>query len=78
MVTTIIAKSKVTDPNGVRSKNYDDERKALLGLSKIDHEQWEEEILPLYKEMLKKFTAEMWLAEPSTRAHYGELNNFVE
>lgn len=79
MVHTIIDKSKVGDPGGVRRDHYyDDERKALRGLGAHDHKQWEEEILPLYKEMLKKFTSEMWLAEPSTRANYGELTNFLE
>jgi hypothetical protein len=79
MVNTIIKKSKANDPGGVpRGHYFPDERKALIGLSAHDHKQWEEEILPLYREMLKKFTSEMWLAEPSTRAHYGELTNFVE
>jgi len=79
MVNTIIKKSKVNDPGGVpRGHHLPDERKALIGLSTHDHKQWEEEILPLYREMLEKFTSEMWLAEPSTRAHYGELTNFIE
>jgi hypothetical protein len=79
MVHTTIKESKANDPSGVpRGHYFPDERKALMGLSAHDHKQWEEEILPLYGEMLKKFTSELWLAEPSTRAHYGELTNFVE
>jgi hypothetical protein len=78
-VIAIIENSKASDPTGVpRVSYYDDERKAIFGLSAIDHEQWKNEILPLYKKMLEKFTSEMWLAEPSTRSHYGELSNFVE
>lgn len=79
MVHTTIKESKANDPSGVsRGYYFPDERKALMGLSAHDHKQWKEEILPLYGEMLKKFTSELWLAEPSTRAHYGELTNFVE
>lgn len=79
MVKRVFEESKTEDQYGIRSSGYSpDERKALRGLAEHDHKQWREEILPLYKAMLKKFTSEMWLAEPSTRAHYGELTNFVE
>ena len=64
MVNTIIEESKADDPGGVRrGHRFPDERKALIGLSAHDHKQWEEEILPLYREMLKKFTSEMWLVQ---------------
>jgi hypothetical protein len=40
--------------------------------------QLKQEILPLYSHMLDTFTANHWLAEESTRAHYPELVRFVD
>ena len=37
-----------------------------------------EEVMPLYKEMVDHFAANMGLAEPSTRDHFGALVEFVE
>lgn len=37
-----------------------------------------EEILPLYRQMVEVFSQNMGLAEPSTRAYFGELVEFVE
>jgi hypothetical protein len=37
-----------------------------------------EQIVPLYRKMLKHFTKHMWLSEASTRAYYNELCEFVE
>lgn len=37
-----------------------------------------EETLPLYRQMVEHFTDNMWLAEPSTRAFFGALVEFVE
>jgi hypothetical protein len=64
MVKTTIEESKANAPGGVqRGPYYSDERKAFRGLGDYDIKQWEEEILPLYREMLKKFTSEMWLVQ---------------
>jgi hypothetical protein len=40
--------------------------------------QLREVILPLYRKMLAHFGEKMWLAEPSTVAHYGALSEYVE
>jgi hypothetical protein len=37
-----------------------------------------EELLPLYRKMIDIFAENMWLAEPSTREHFGALVEFVE
>jgi hypothetical protein len=41
-------------------------------------QQLEEEIIPLYRDMLAHMTKHMGLAEPSTVKHYGALVEFVE
>ena len=43
-----------------------------------DNRQWTDEIFPLYRDMLNMFSIRMHLAEPSTRAHYPALVEFVE
>lgn len=40
--------------------------------------QHREELAPLYEKMLEHFRANLWLAEPSTIRHHGELSDFVE
>lgn len=37
-----------------------------------------EDLLPLYRKMVDLFADNMWLAEPSTREHFGALVEFVE
>jgi hypothetical protein len=46
----------------------------------IDYEnqQLTAELLPNYREMLKVFTENLWLAEPETRQFYPELSRFVD
>lgn len=41
-------------------------------------QQFRDELLPLYKEMLKTFREKYWLAQPSTREHYAALLRYVE
>jgi hypothetical protein len=43
-----------------------------------DNRQWEEELLPLYRQMVDVFTGKMHFAELSTRQHFGALIEFVE
>jgi hypothetical protein len=62
------AKKKIDEemgPKYERVHNYND---VLL----------KEQIVPLYREMLKHFTKHTWLSEASTRSCYGELCAFVE
>ncbi len=77
-VAEIIKKAKAEYPGGERKTYNKDEVQALSKLRKYDYAQWEEEVFPLYKRMLKLFADKMWLAEDSTRAHYGDLTNYVE
>jgi hypothetical protein len=43
-----------------------------------DNRQLVEELIPLYRKMIDLFTNNMWLAEGSTRVHFGALVEFVE
>lgn len=43
-----------------------------------DNRQFDEEFLPLYREMLTIFRDGYWLAEPETRKFYNELVEYVE
>jgi hypothetical protein len=53
----------------------DEEFQKLL---EYDKRQLQEELVPLYREMLDHLTNNMWLAEPSTLTHYGTLVEYVE
>ena len=43
-----------------------------------DNNKFHEELLPAYRKMVEIFRECYWLAEPETRAFYGELLEFVE
>jgi hypothetical protein len=43
-----------------------------------DNRRFKEELLPLYHQMRDCFTTNLWLAEPSTRAYYAALVEFVD
>jgi hypothetical protein len=43
-----------------------------------DNKQLQDEIIPLYDQMLTIFTQKYWLAYPSTRQWYPQLTTFVE
>lgn len=43
-----------------------------------DNHQLVNDLVPMYREMLAHFTKNMWLAEPSTLAHYKRLVEYVE
>lgn len=45
---------------------------------KYDNTQWEEELFPLYKEMLDIFRQNYWLATPETQEFYQPFLEFVE
>jgi hypothetical protein len=47
-------------------------------LLKYDEKQLREQLLPAYRRMLVIFIEKMYLAEPSTRTHLGELINYLE
>lgn len=43
-----------------------------------NNKQLETELLPKYREMLKIFTENLWLADPETRKYYTELSKFID
>ncbi len=43
-----------------------------------NNRQLVEEIVPIYRQMVDHFSSHMWLADPSTRAYFGDLVFFVE
>ena len=43
----------------------------------FDNQQLEKDLLPAYREMIRVFRANLWLAEPETREYYPTLLNFV-
>ena len=45
---------------------------------KYNNRQFNEEFLPMYREMLTIFKDNYWLAEPETREFYNELVEYVE
>jgi hypothetical protein len=53
----------------------DEEFQKLL---EYDKRQLQEELVPLYREILDHVTKNMWLAEPSTLTYYGPLVEYVE
>ena len=53
----------------------DPEHEALIA---YDNKQLLETLVPLYREMLACFRRGMWLVEPSTRAHFATLVEFVD
>ena len=59
-------------------KITDEKWPAFEEAQKYSEREWIEEIVPLYRRMLDLFTDKMWLAEPSTRRHFGVLVEFVE
>lgn len=44
----------------------------------FDNRALEDELLPLYREMVERFRTHYWLAEPDTREYFPELVEFVE
>lgn len=65
---------KVEDKIKIENERFPDFEKVI---EKNDR-QFIEEIMPLYREMIKYFSAKMGLAQPSTRMHFGVLVEFVE
>ncbi len=51
---------------------------AFEKIIEYNNRQLAEELLPLYREMVEFFAANMWLAEPSTRRHFTTLVQFLE
>ena len=43
-----------------------------------DSRQLREQLLPWYKEMLRIYRENLWLAEPETRHHFEELMRFID
>jgi hypothetical protein len=43
-----------------------------------DNKQFEDELIPLFRQMADLFTAKMQFAEASTRLHFGALIEFIE
>ena len=54
------------------------ERDSYTSILDYSEKQLKEELVPAYEQMEKVFTDKMSLAEPSTRAHYKKLVDFVE
>jgi hypothetical protein len=55
--------------------NYFEPFKKMI---EYDNKQLRDEIIPLYEQMLSIFTQKYWLAFPSTRQWYSQLNTFVD
>jgi hypothetical protein len=47
-------------------------------LIEYDNKQFQEELMPAYRQMVKLFRENLWLADPDTREHYNRLIEFVE
>jgi len=47
-------------------------------LIEYDNKQLQDELLPAYREMIKLFRENLWLADPDTRTYYQPLIEFVE
>jgi hypothetical protein len=77
MRSQIRAKSEVRLKvrNIARKVQRDEEFQKLI---EYDKRQLQEELVPLYREILDHVTKNMWLAEPSTLTHYGTLVEYVE
>jgi hypothetical protein len=45
---------------------------------KYENEQWQNVLLPSYKQMLQIFREKFWLAEESTREHFQKLIVYIE
>jgi hypothetical protein len=65
--------------------NYDAiaklEKNSFLEFEKViqyDEQQLRDELMPIYEKMVQHFSSHLWLAEPSTRAHYSDLVEYVE
>lgn len=63
--------------SGVWQRNRED-FKPFSRLLDENNRQFEQETLPLYRRMLEHFSANMALAEPSTRQNFAALVQFVE
>jgi hypothetical protein len=66
-------------PGPEEKKKIEAERDAQYAdILKYDAEQLKSELVPLYRQKVSLFSDNMQFAEESTRAHYGELVEFVE
>jgi len=50
----------------------------FTSLIEYDNTQLQQDLLPAYRQMVKLFRENLWLADPDTREHYPQLVEFVE
>jgi hypothetical protein len=67
----------IHDPLG-KQKMHDTHWPRYEKLLEHSETQLRDELIPLYRNMLKYFSTHMWLAEKSTLKHYTALTEFVE
>jgi hypothetical protein len=63
------------------SKPFEDHERFFEPFKRIinyDNKQLREQLIPLYDQMLEIFSANLWLANPSTKEWYYEFTKFVE
>jgi hypothetical protein len=51
---------------------------AIVKNIRDENETFRNVLMPRYRDMLNVFREQMWLAEPETRKHYGDLVEFVD
>jgi hypothetical protein len=61
-----------------KSLDLDHRFRPFAQITEYNNKQLREEILPIYSEMIVVFTKGYWLAEESTRQHFGKLVKFRE
>ena len=62
------------ETEGTHKKDFEPYRKII----DYNNKQWNEELFPLYEEILEIFTKNYWLAEESTKQYYVDLCNIVD
>lgn len=74
----LLAGPRATGDPELLKKTVDEKWPAFEKAHEYSEREFVEDIVPLYRKMVDLFTDKMWLAEPSTRQHFGTLVEFVE
>ena len=64
--------------DGTATQDHEERFKPFNRIIKYDNDQFERELMPLYRQMLDLFTDKYWLAAKDTRGFYQEYLEFVE
>jgi len=75
---SICDKYKDVAAQGEVTKYLDERGKEFDKIIKYDNQQLAEELMPAYRQMVKIFRDNMWLADPETQAYFPKLLEFVE